>query len=103
MLTPEGKVKSDIKKVLAAYKPHLYALWPVQNGMGSPTLDCLGVISGFAFAIEAKAPGKKPTPRQDGTIELMRDAGCKVFVIDGDIGVSELDAWLRIVHNSQEN
>lgn len=101
-MTPEGIVKAKVKAVLATYKPKLYALWPVQNGMGSPTLDCLGVMSGFAFAIETKAPGKKPTERQEITIQQMRCAGARVFVIDGEAGYAELDQWLRMIVNATE-
>lgn len=94
-MTPEGVVKVKVKAVLSAYKPELYALWPVQNGMGSPTLDCLGVVCGFAFAIETKAPGKKPTDRQNVTIAQMREAGTEVFVIDGEAGLIALDSWIK--------
>jgi hypothetical protein len=97
MLTPEGKVKNEVKKILAGHKPALYALWLVQNGMGSPTLDCLGCYKGYAFAIETKAPGKKPTPRQQVTVAQMEATGCAVFVIDGSDSSLELTRWLEAV------
>jgi len=92
MSTPEGKVKDAVKKLLAGYKPRLYAHWPIQNGMGDPTLDCVGAFRGAAFAVETKAPGKKPTPRQEQTILKMRAAGVAVFVVDGN--VETLRVWL---------
>jgi len=95
MSTPEGKVKERVKKLLAQYKPHLYAHWPVQNGMGSPTLDCTGAINGRSFAIETKAPGKELTPRQALTVAEMAAAGVVVWVIDGDPALMRaLDQWL---------
>lgn len=95
MATPEGLVKTHVKALLAKYKPALYAHWPVQNGMGSPTLDCVGAINGHAFAIETKAPGKKPTARQAVTIADMQDAGIAVFVIDDSPGpTASLTAFL---------
>lgn len=98
MSTPESKIKDHVKAKLAVYKPRLYAHWPVQNGMGAPTLDCNGSINGRAFAIETKAPGKKLTPRQEITAHEMREAGVRVFVIDGPPGIHELHQWLEIWH-----
>lgn len=100
-MTPEGKVKTRVKKILAKFKPKLWDHWPVQSGYGAPTLDCTGAISGRAFAIETKAPGEHPTPRQQLTIEEMRAAGIRVFVIGESVvdgyysGELELFEWLK--------
>lgn len=98
MSTPEGKVKDHVKAKLAVYRPHLYSHWPVQNGMGEPTLDCNGSINGRAFAIETKAPGKQLTARQTVTASKMTQAGVKVFVIDGPFGLAQLHDWLEYWH-----
>lgn len=100
-MTPEGKVKKRVKRMLAVFQPKLWAHWPVQAGYGAPTLDCTGAISGHAFAIETKAPGEHPTKRQQLTIEEMRAAGIQVFVIGEEIvdgyysGELELWNWLK--------
>lgn len=83
-MTPEGKVKVRVKRILEPYKPALYAHWPVQTGFGAPTLDCVGWFFGQSFAIETKAPGKKPTPMQLSTMRDMKAAGAKIFLIDGE-------------------
>ena len=68
---------------------------PVQTGYGSLTLDYLGSSRGRAFAIETKAPGKKPTMRQEAIIKEMERANMKVFVIAGDPAeYEELRLWL---------
>jgi hypothetical protein len=90
MSTPEGKVKAQVKKVLTKYDAYWHC--PVQNGLGAPSLDFICCIKGQYFAIETKAPGGKPTPRQEQTIEAIRKAGGKVFVIDGDTCL--LETWL---------
>ena len=90
--TPEGIVKNEVKKLLNAY-PQLYYFMPVQAGFGASTLDFLGCHVGRFFAIETKAPGKRPTDRQKMIMDQMRRAGAKVFVIDGDL--TELRAWLN--------
>lgn len=91
MSTPEGKVKDQVKKVLAEFDAYWHM--PVQNGMGAPSLDFICCVRGFYFAIETKAPGGKPTPRQEDTMDRIRQAGGKLFVIDGD--TSLLVTWLR--------
>ena len=94
MSTPEGRVKDKVKKVLAdtGRFGYIYSHWPVPSGFGKQSLDCNGIIRGRAFAIETKAPGGKPTPRQALIADEVMRAGGKVFVIDGD--TSELEAWL---------
>ena len=62
MTTPEGKVKAAIKAVLK--RVGAYYHMPVQNGMGAPSLDFVCCYKGRFVAIEAKAPGEKPTKRQ---------------------------------------
>lgn len=96
-MTPEGKIKADVKKGLAKFGDELDAFWPVQNGMGSPALDCIVCYRGHHIEIETKAPGKEPTPRQWVTIAKKEKAGTKVFVIDGNAGCAELERYLRAV------
>ena len=95
MPTPEAKVKAQINKVLDARGKHLYRFMPVPNGYGNTTLDYLCAYRGHAFAIEAKAYNKKPTPRQDMIIDKMIAADMVVFVIDGD--TDNLQRWLDSV------
>ncbi len=93
--TPEGKIKKKIKQVLDKYSTHIYIYMPVPGGFGAPTLDYLGFIKGRGFSIEAKRPGKKPTPRQELTIEKMQQAGVATFVVSDDASLAELDVWLE--------
>ena len=102
-MTPEGKVKAAVKKVLAKYGEELDAFWPVQNGMGTPALDCIVCYRGHHIEIETKAPGKKPTPRQLITIAKKEKAGAKVFVIDGPETVEMLEAHLDMVRKAAPN
>lgn len=79
--TPEGRVKDAVKGVLDLHGA--YHHWPVQNGFGAPTLDCIGCHHGKYFAIETKAFGGVLSARQRQTIEEMENAGAKVFVVYG--------------------
>jgi hypothetical protein len=92
-MTPEGIVKAKVKVILKIHGAYYHM--PVMNGMGAPTLDFIGCHMGFFFAIETKAPGKLPTPRQLMTIDTMAKTGAKIFVIDGPKGLEELGNWLR--------
>ncbi len=93
-MTPEGKVKAKVKRLLK--KHEAYYFMPVQTGYGVPTLDFLGCHRGSFFAIETKAPGKKPTKRQEVIIFEMVCASAEVFVIDGsDLSFQSLEDWLQ--------
>jgi hypothetical protein len=76
----EKTIKTAVKKRLTELGA--YQHWPVQNGMGTPCLDCHGCLNGLYFAIETKRPGLKPTVRQEITIAQIRAAGGTVFVVD---------------------
>lgn len=94
--TPEGKVKQKVTALLKSI-PGLYYWMPVPGGFGESTLDYIGCYRGRFFAVETKAPGKKPTPRQQQMIALIERAGGKAFVIDGEL--TELETWLKDHHS----
>lgn len=97
-MTPEGRVKSKVKKVFEPFYANgsLYGEWPVPSGFGKSGLDYHGCSQGRYFAVEVKAPRKEPTERQLRCIAQIERAGGKVFVIDGsDPGqFLALKAWL---------
>lgn len=107
-MTPEGKIKHALKKMFAEFENEasnnayhvgafLYSHWPVQNGMGQPTLDCIVCYCGRFIGIETKAPGKKPTPRQLLTISQMQAAGAVTVVIDSLLGIEQLRSMLNLL------
>lgn len=102
MSTPEGKVKTRVKKLLDEHGA--WHNWPVPAGYGIPMLDCVGCHHGTFFAIETKAPGQKLTPRQEFIKAEIEQAGGIVFVIGEQVvendpdtwtGMQELENWLR--------
>lgn len=99
--TPEGEVKKGIKKVLTSHGIFYYM--PVNNGMGvggaSDFLCCrpivvtqemVGRTLGVWLAVEAKAPGKTATDRQDQFIEQITSRGGQGHVIDDAQVLKEL-------------
>lgn len=96
-ITPEGRVKSKVDKLLKAHGAYFYK--PVTGGYGTNSLDYVCCLRGYFFAVETKAPGKKPTRLQEHVTERMRAAGGKVFVVIGDEGLEALEEWLGYISN----
>ena len=96
-MTPEGRVKERVKKLLKDNGAYYHM--PVQNGMGAPTLDFVGCINGKFFAIETKAGTARMTPRQALTAKAMSDAGAAVFEVnERESSIHTLRTWL-VVHS----
>jgi len=93
-MTPEGKVKASIKKLLKEYC--VYYDMPVPGGFGKSGLDFHVCHNGYWLSIEAKAPGKKPTPRQLNTMRDVAKAGGAVMVVHDATSLIALKAWLEI-------
>lgn len=93
-MTPEGRIKNKIKKLLAEYGTNIYVFMPVPGGYGKRTVDYLGCIHGVFFAIEAKKPGGRATALQDAALEDIRAAGGIGLVVNDDASLAELKRWL---------
>ena len=112
--TPEGKVKDMIRKVLKEFDEDrierynnfdyhvgtLKQFWPVPSGYGASDIDCIVCYYGQYISIEAKAPRKKPKPRQEETLAETIGAGGLIFVIDGLAGCIELRAALQRIKDA---
>lgn len=108
MSTPEGNVKKAIKKLLAERgiynaskagdfpeNSEGYYYMPGQSSFGvSGIPDFLGHYKGRFWAIEAKAPGKKPTGFQQLQIGAIDISGGAVFVVDGPETLDDFDRWI---------
>lgn len=94
-MTPEGKVKEKVKKLLKSMG--IYYHMPVQNGMGSPSLDFICCAWGRYLAIETKAPKEVPTERQKITMQEISTSGGMVFVVRDDETLAMLEATLRLM------
>lgn len=82
-LTPEGRVKNQVKKMLTASGAYWYM--PMSSGMGRVGAPDFMVCIGGRFAgLETKAPGKRgnTTPNQDRELDAIRKAGGIALVID---------------------
>jgi hypothetical protein len=95
-MTPEGRVKSRVRKLLARYQG-VFTYWPVPGGFGRATLDVFGCYRGRFFVVEVKRDGAKPTLRQTQEMSNVEAAMGKAFVIAGedDPRLMQLEEWLN--------
>lgn len=104
-MTPEGKVKKEVKRILESFG--VYFFMPVQMGLGAAGLDFHCVVRmgdmACAFFIETKAPGKEVTDRQNTFIDDRRKQQCaRTFVIDSD-DMDELVEFLERIEEYNEH
>ena len=93
-MTPEGRIKNKIKELLDNYGEDVYRYMPVPSGYGVTTIDYLGCIRGVFFGVEAKRPKGKPTTRQEGVLDDIRQAGGMAFVVNDDASLAEFKRFL---------
>lgn len=102
-MTPEGRIKQKITTLLKSYGPACYFFMPVQIGYGKRTLDYLGSMRGWFFAIEAKAsPEAKLTRLQDAVMgEIIKSNGL-VFIVYDDATLRTLKSTLDVIYHGRE-
>lgn len=92
MVTPEGKVKAKVKKVLKALGA--YYVMPATGGYGSSGApDFLVCYNGRFVGIECKAGDNQPTALQNENLLNIRNAGGWGLVIN-EKNVGELEELL---------
>ena len=93
-MTPEGKVKSAVKKMLTAH--NIWYFMPMQNGFGVVGIpDFICCWKGAFLAIETKAPGKREatTENQKRIIALIKEHGGHAIVVDS---AEQLESYLNL-------
>ena len=80
-LTPEGKVKAKVVKILR--EEGVYYFFPATHGYGrSGVPDIIVCVAGKFLGIECKAGKNKPTALQVHEIEQIRGAGGVAVVVN---------------------
>lgn len=98
-MTPEGKVKKTVKKLLDKYGNSVWYFMPVQTGVGGKKgiPDFVLCVGGKFVTIETKAKGNQPTALQAFTMNEIRDAGgLPIVVTDDCMSVAALQSWIEI-------
>lgn len=95
--TPEAKVKKQIRAALDAHG--VYYAMPIGTGFGNSGVpDFLCCVSGWFFAIEAKAGKGKTTALQDMHLDKIR--ACRgTAVIINEQNVGDLPDMLNTMEN----
>ena len=80
--TPEGKVKTAVKKYLTSIDA--WYCMPATGGFGqSGVPDFLVCWKGLFYGIETKAPGGRPTPYQVHQLRAIRlTGGYEAIIVD---------------------
>ena len=92
MKTEEAALKDEVKAYLKKLGAYFYM--PVPAGYGKQTVDFLCCIRGRFVAIETKAKGKVPTPRQELCMREVIAAGGAAFWCDSVDGfLLNLAVW----------
>jgi len=86
-MTPEAKVKAEVRKILDSYKPDLYYFSPAANGYGRVGIpDIICCVGGRFLAIECKAGKNTLTVRQKAELDAIYLAkGTTLVVYEGDV------------------
>lgn len=88
-VTPEGKVKAKVVKLLKQY--NVYYFFPPANGYGRSGIpDIVCCVNGKFVAIECKAGDNKPTELQNLEITKIRNAkGVAAVINENNIDLVE--------------
>ena len=98
-MTPEAKVKKQIRAVLDAHGAY-YAM-PVTGGFGnSGTPDFLVCYKGWFLGIEAKAGKDKTTALQDAALRKIHLAGGVPLVIN-ETNIRDVETSLHILDDME--
>jgi hypothetical protein len=102
-MTPEAKVKKQVKAVLDAFcfNNAGYYFFPAANGYGRQGIpDVICCIQGRFVAIECKAGKGMTTILQERELRLIRDSGGLTFLIN-EGNVDTLHAYLILIKEKQ--
>ena len=96
-MTPEAKVKKQIRKILDTTLTY-YAM-PIGTGYGNSGVpDFLACHEGQFIGIEAKAGKGKTTALQEDNLQRIRDSGGVSLVIN-ETNLHELETYLGVKHD----
>lgn len=94
-MTPEGKVKAAVAKILKKY--NVYYFFPATGGYGrSGVPDIVGCLNGRFIGIECKAGNNKPTALQGRELKRICEAGGSSTVVD-ETNIVRFESWIKFM------
>jgi hypothetical protein len=102
-MTPEGKVKADVKRQLKKLRdehgPRIKWVMPVAGRFGKKgQADFTLCVNGWYVEIETKANGGRPTDMQSGELDATTAANGIALVLD-ETNVKQLTRILTVILN----
>ena len=97
MLTPEGKVKAEVKKYLKEIGA--YYFMPVQTGYGAAGVDFYICYEGWFIAVETKAGEAIPKPRQRKVLNDVESCGGLSLCINKIESLQRCIEWINARRN----
>ena len=99
-MTPEAKVKKQIRKILDTTR--VYYAMPIGTGYGvSGVPDFLACCEGKFIGIEAKAGKGKTTALQEHNLQRIRESGGTTIVVN-ELNLNELEELICKIQNQQK-
>jgi hypothetical protein len=93
-LTPEGKVKAKVVKLLKAMD--IWYFFPANNGFGKSGIpDIIAIVNGEFVGIEVKSATGKPTELQKICGRQIEEAGGTWLVVSDDVTLEVLAAVIQ--------
>ena len=93
-LTPEGKVKAKVVKLLKAM--NIWYFFPANNGFGKSGIpDIIAIVNGEFVGIEVKSATGKPTELQKICGRQIEEAGGTWLVVSDDVTLEVLAAVIQ--------
>lgn len=94
-MTPEGKVKAKITKLLKSYAPDVWYFMPQAGPFGKAgTPDYIICIGGKFLGVEAKSDTGRATALQTQCMLKIDAAGGRTMIVNGDISLEYLDRYI---------
>jgi len=100
-LTPEGKIKKQVRELLTKYS--IYWFFPATHGYGkSGVPDIIACVKGKFWGIECKAPGNRPTELQKFHLSSIEQCDGIGLLIDSQDAVDSLATMLACIFHDEE-
>jgi hypothetical protein len=93
-MTPEGKVKQKVVKLLKQEK--VWYFFPANNGFGKSGIpDIIAIVNGEFIGIEVKSATGQPTELQKICGRQIEEAGGTWLIVRDDITLMALEAVIQ--------
>jgi Holliday junction resolvase len=99
-MTPEAKVKANVKKILTKYG--VYYINPSTGGYGSSGApDIVACYKGVFIGIECKANGNLPTALQNKNLDDIKQCGGIAMVVN-ETNIGTVENTLKLIGDRNE-